>query len=591
MPKISRSRFIKQSFGLGAAVSLPLFAQDLFSQTSPVNTAIDTGLMQRLIQANDQQAARLLQMTAQSPFSRRTGYDLATLTAAYCAAGSRYYQNTTVVTALEKLAQQLLSVQAADGTVDIGNLESPPDTAFLLEPVCAAASLLNQQQAAALQQVKADLKKFILKAGEALSTGGIHTPNHRWVVSAALARIHTLYPNAKYLDRINDWLDEGVFIDEDGNFPERSRNYAIVEDGSLLTIARLLNRPRLLEPVRKNLEATYYYMEPDGDLVVNDSRRQDQYTAKTIVSYYPVYRYMAIYDRSGLFAAITQLIEGMKGFEEEILNRLLFTFLEDPLLQKELPAASPLPLNYEKLFRQANLLRMRRGPVTATLFGGVDWPLVIASGRSNSPNFYAFRKGNAVLKYMRLSTSFFSTGYFYSEGIQKVGNSYVLHKKLDVPYYQPLLKNKRNAKGDYKLSPSIDDRFWNKMDFSNRPVSNVKTLQTTIRFSDKAGSNELLFEVSGQPGVAVTIELCFQEGGKLTGVAEGANQNFFLEQGMGEYTWGNDTIRFGPGTVRHKTIINLEGERYSTHFGSLRTPGMHVYLTGVTPFSHSLTFS
>lgn len=591
MPKISRSRFIKQSFGLGALISLTPFTQDLFSQTGSVDTSIDTGLLQRLVQANDQQAARLLQITAQSPFSRRTGYDLATLTAAYCAAGSRYHQNATVVTALEKLAQQLLGVQAADGTVDIGNLESPPDTAFLLEPVCAAAHLLNQQQAAALQQVKADLRKFILKAGDALSTGGIHTPNHRWVVSAALARIHTLYPNTKYLDRINDWLDEGVFIDEDGNFPERSRNYAIVEDGSLLTIARLLNKPRLLEPVRRNLEATYYYMEPDGDLVVNDSRRQDQYTAKTIVSYYPVYRYMAIYDRSGLFAAITVLIEGMKGFEEEILNRLLFAFLEDPLLQKELPAASPLPLNYEKFFRQANLLRMRRGPVTATLFGGVDRPLIIASGRSNSPNFYAFRKGDAVLKYMRLSTSFFSTGYFYSEGIQREGNSYVLHKKLDVPYYQPLPKNKRNAKGDYKLSPSIDDRFWNKMDFSNRPVSNVKTLQTTIRFSDKAGSNELLFEVSGQPGVAVTIELCFQEGGKLTGVAEGANQNFFLEQGTGEYTWGNDTIRFGPGTVRHKTITNLEGERYSTHFGSLRTPGMHVYLTGVTPFSHSLNFS
>lgn len=579
---------------MGASVlfSLPPFAQQLFSQTNKSARAVDTGFLQRLTQANDQQAARLLQTDgAQSPFSRRTGYDLATLTAAYCAAGSTYHGSEAVVASLQKLTQQLLRVQAADGTVDIGNLESPPDTAFLLEPVCAAAYLLNQQSSAALQSVKSDLKTFILKAGDALTTGGVHTPNHRWVVSAALARIYTLYPQPKYLQRINDWLDEGVFIDEDGNFPERSRNYAIVEDGSLLTIARLLNKSNLLVPVRKNLETTYYYMEPNGDLVVNDSRRQDQYTSKTIVSYYPVYRYLAIRDQNKLFAAIAKQIESMRGFEEEIVSRSLFAFLEDPLLQKELPVSSELPVNYEKLFHQSKLLRIRHGSQTATVFGGVDWPLIIASGRSNSPNFFSFRKGDAILKYMRLSTSFFSTGYFYSEGITKEGNNYVLHKKLDVPYYQPLPKNKRNPQGDYKLSPSIDDRFWNKMDFSNRPVSNIKTLLTTIRFTEKEGGIEAKFEVGGQANVPVTIELCFQEGGKFTGVSEGGNQNFFLEGGTGEYTLGNDSIRFGPGTLRHKMITNLEGERYSTHFGSLRTSGMHAYLTGITPFNHTLVFS
>src|SRR5207253_2840769 len=134
----------------------------------------------------------------------------------------------------------------------------------------------------------------------------------------------------------------------------------------------------------------------------------------------------------------------------------------DPELQQALPAATPLPVSYEKFFAASNLLRIRRNDSTTTLFGGADWPIIIASGRSNSPNFFAFRKGDALLKYMRLSSNFFTMGYFYSEGVRKEGSKYVLHKKLSVPYYQPLPKNLRNAQGDYKLSPSVDDRFWNK---------------------------------------------------------------------------------------------------------------------------------
>ena len=356
-------------------------------------------------------------------------------------------------------------------------------------------------------------------------------------------------------------------------------------------MGRLLNRPALLDPVRKNLELTYYYMEPNGDLVTTDSRRQDQYSSKTIVSYYILYRHLAIQDNNSRFGAIARLIENMKGFDEEVLNTSLFHFLEIPLLQQELPVGIPPPVNYEKLVTGSNLLRIRRGNTTTTLFGGIDWPIIIASGRSNSPNFYSYRKGNAILKYMRLSLNFFSMGYFYSEGLTRNGNNYVLHKKLEVPYYQPLPRNLRKPDGDYKLSPSIDGRFWNKMDFENRPISNVKSLDVTVSFLETNGKNELTFHITGQVGVPVTIELCFKEGGKLSGVSDGGNGNSLLEKGDGQYEFEGDVIQFGPGTFSHRSINNLEGERYSTHFGSLRTEGMHVYLTGVTPFDHKLVFS
>ncbi|MCW3089881.1 MAG: hypothetical protein JWP81_950 [Ferruginibacter sp.] len=66
--------------------------------------------------------------------------------------------------------------------------------------------------------------------------------------------------------------------------------------------------------------------------------------------------------------------------------------------------------------------------------------------------------------------------------------------------------------------------------------------------------------------------------------------NSFLETGYGEFQSGADTIRFGPGKVSHKLIKGLAGERYSTHFGNLRTEGKHGYLTGETPFNHKFSF-
>ena len=84
-------------------------------------------------------------------------------------------------------------------------------------------------------------------------------------------------------------------------------------------------------------------MEPDGELVSVDSRRQDQYAARNISLFYLQYRYMAIRDNNNNFAAIAKQIAGMKDFREAVLDMSLFYFMENSSLQKELPAADRLP--------------------------------------------------------------------------------------------------------------------------------------------------------------------------------------------------------------------------------------------------------
>jgi len=587
MEKINRHQFLQQTLVLSAGVALKPVGYAFFNKKGKTDP-----LFKRMVIANDARVLKFLQSPVTEIYSNRTAFEFAILSASFAAEASAYFQHPEIVTVLDKLSVVLTNAQSEDGTISMGNLESPPDTGFLLAPVCAAFHILSEHQIAELVPVLERMKVFILKAGNALKTGGIHTPNHRWVVSAALAQINQLFPDKSYVSRIDDWLGEGIYQDQDGHFPERSINYAVVENRSFLTIGRLLNRPALFEPVRKNLQMTYYYMDPDGSLVTTDSRRQDQYETRNIITWYSLYRYLAIKDQNKKFAAITRFIEGLDNFEENILSQSLYQFLDNPLLQEELPESEALPVVYEKMFSSSKLARIRNENKSITLFGGVDWPFIIASGRSNSPNFFAYRNGNAVLKYLRLSTDFFSTGYFYSNTLEKQNGAYILQQKREVPYYQPLPKEQRKPDGEYALTPSIDGRFWNKMAFDKRPVSNIKTLETKVLVTVNAGAAILEIEVAGMKGVEVTLELCFKEGGQLSGVVkkENSGEDFYLERGEGVYEYKGDRIRFGPGIAAVKKSEYLDGEMYSSHFGTLRTKGNHVYLTGITPFKHQLNF-
>lgn len=582
MNPISRKSFLKQSAALSV---LPFFGMPNLSRN------IHDPAFNEIVKANNEEVKKLLAGFKNEivDVRRSLGFDFANITAAYIEPSSVYHSKDELVLVLNRILTFLVKNQNPDGTLDLGNLASPPDTAFIFEPICAAAFILKGNTSPVFKGTQALLKTFITQAAEGLRVGGVHTPNHRWVISAALARAHAVYPNQGYVDRIEQWLSEVVYMDADGHYLERSMIYAKVVNTSLLAIARVLNKPELFDLVRRNLSMTYYYMETNGDLVSFDSRRQDQFMQVNNLDYYLDYRYMAIKDQSGVFSAIATSIESVAGFNEKVLLELLFYYQEVPLYKQNLPKLKALDTNFERFFETTNLVRIRRGDTTSTIFGGTDQPLVIASGRSSSPNIFSFRKGEAILKYLRFSTSFFSTGYFRSQGIKKDGDTYVLSQKIEAPYYQPLPDNLKKADGDYTHSESTDGRFWNKMDFQNRPQSNVQHLETQILVKEKEGKHELEFKVDGTKGVYVTIELCFKEGGQLLGIKPiDGEGNFALEQSEGTYVYGKDKIKFGPGTFKHNRLRGIEGEKYTSHFGTLRTEGMHVFLTGITPFSHVL---
>lgn len=594
---MSRGEFLRLgSLSLaGALVSDIAFANDFFSNSSGAKE--DTLLMKKLILNNDAKVKSLLDKT---PIDSAIGTNsfrsiagsISVMAASISNSASEYYKSRLVADKMDQSIDVLLKKQYPDGTLDAGgNMQSPPDTAFILEYMCPAATVLNLEKQKDFEALRAKLKKFILNAGEAMITGGVHTPNHRWVICAALANINSLYPDSRYIQRINEWLAEGIDINEDGDYSERSGVYSAVIDKALITMARLLHKPELLEIVSKNLTACYYHTETNGDLVTVNSKRQDQFMNLTVIKFYQQYRYMAVHTNNPVFAQMVNLIENLPAFTAEVLSDSLVFFMENEELRKPISVEGKTANDFEKFFAVSNLARIRRGKTSVTLFGGNDKPIMVVSGRSSNPNFLMYRKGDAILKYMRLSSSFFRLGYFSSDGIVKEGNKYILKETKEGDYYQPLAKEFLKADGDYKLSESPDDRFWNKMDFDSRTKSNVKKQVTVIEITENNGTLDLDFKVDGPPNVEVTIEMCFKEGSSIAGVEMDEKNNYFLKSEMGSLSAGSDAIQFGPGKCEHLNVENLDSEEYTYHQGSLRTRGEYVYITGFTPFHHKMTIS
>src|SRR5262245_1160763 len=155
----------------------------------------------RLLKSSNESVGRMLQesQSARQPRGGRgggvggRGGNVAALAAAYCAPETGYHRSESLIHLMESASRAFVAAQNADGTLDAGNLASPPDTGFVIEALAASLAVLRQLDDPRLTPTRDTLSKFLLSAGEALVSGGVHTPNHRWVVCHALARIHSLF--------------------------------------------------------------------------------------------------------------------------------------------------------------------------------------------------------------------------------------------------------------------------------------------------------------------------------------------------------------------------------------------------------------
>ena len=199
---------------------------------------------------------------------------------------------------MDTLLDALADRQNPSGLYDIGNLDSPPDTSFVISDLGLGYDLLRQDAQPATVAAREKYAAIMRRSARSLAEGGVHTPNHRWEICKALAHLNHLWPSRLLMARINDWLGEGIDQDAEGEYSERSPNYASeVTNRSLVTIARLADKPRLLGNVRRNLAMTLYRLEVNGEVETVQSRRQDQTGIQDVWKYLMHFRELALRDR------------------------------------------------------------------------------------------------------------------------------------------------------------------------------------------------------------------------------------------------------------------------------------------------------
>ncbi|MCP5110396.1 MAG: hypothetical protein GY953_06135, partial [bacterium] len=198
--------------------------------------------------------------------------------AAFFHSDSEFHRDGELRRRLRLAADHLRRVQTGDGNIDllVTNFNSPPDLGFVMRNVGPAALLARANGDA---EALGWLESFVRKGGGALARGGVHTPNHRWVVCSALAYVHALFPDASYVRRIDQWFAEGIDIDDDGQYSEQSTTvYNAITNSALVELVLNQGRKEPLEAVRRNLETMLHLLHPGGEVVTEISHRQDQNT-------------------------------------------------------------------------------------------------------------------------------------------------------------------------------------------------------------------------------------------------------------------------------------------------------------------------
>ncbi|MEI5523061.1 hypothetical protein WB401_05085 [Streptomyces brasiliscabiei] len=525
---------------------------------------------------------------------RGLAWRVKTLVAAYRSPHSALHGSERAVAAARTHLRALRAAQTTTGLFAGGdNVQSPPDSAFTVNDVCDA-HVLAAGAGPELRDVTAALADIAGAATGSLLTGGVHTPNHRWELCAALARLHRSFPDDRLLDRVAQWLAEGVDIDPDGLYSERSANYAAhVSNPSLMLLSEVLGRADLLDAVARNLTTTLDLIRPDGTVETVHSRRQDQHQPFPLAPYLPHYRLLAIRTGRGDFARAARLAASAGIDDPDLLAQTLLT----PDLCRTLPAPDEETLPRETYLTTARLAARASATAHTVVYGGSDVPRHrrVRSGLACNPTFLRLFAGDAVLDAVRLSRGFFDLGPFRAADVeQPADHRYRLTETLTAAYYQPLPEGERRDDGAYRL---VDDgRFSASMAFPDRPRDEVSHT-TRVDVDLREDGADLRIDISG-PRVPWALELTFRPGGVPEGAVPIGDGRWCLTTGPMTYRVGDDEIlveadlRAGEplaGPDRADVLRYDPGQDHTVVGGTDATTGNRVYVGGLGP--HTVTLA
>jgi len=308
---------------------------------------------------------------------------------------------------LRAAMQFLVNRQHADGRMDLAGFYSPNEAGFPVAGLALAWENLGKLRGDPLADVRETLRNFLLKSTEAVLQGDAYTANHRWAAAcAALASVHRLWPDRRYLDKIESYLEDGIDCDADGCwFEERSPNYNDVANSGMLVLADCLGRPEFLEPVIRSHEFALHTLQPNGEADSSFSHRADRAASGLRATSLGVARRVALITGDGRFTSLTRHVWAQGSDGTNNLIPYLFDLMMHP---GDLPQPVPLSSRYKKRFASIPMVRERRGETSLTVTADrgnhyFDTVLDQWGGRKCNDDWLHLHHGYVVLQSLQLA--------------------------------------------------------------------------------------------------------------------------------------------------------------------------------------------
>ena len=460
------------------------------------------------------------------------------LTEAYSNPNSRYHRSDAVVDSI-RLALEASEdrFQYEDGSIDSGSdKQNAANAAFATGGIHQIWERWQNIEHPLSGEIIDRCRRILVKFGLSCRTMGVFTPNHRWVACAAMAIVNEVEPDEQLVAKIDDYLSDGIDQDADGFYSEYSPMYAMLCNMCFLQVAKRLDRPELLIPVRKNLELLLSLCHPGGQVASEFSVRAD--TGKLGVLNALVE--MGVLDRRGEYLTIARehLDRQLRTLDERLdeakvdgsnsFGALLGETAELMALAV-LPATEvetkAVPDNYRLrtsafINRQRTTIRIRRGKLSVT-----------AVGRNDFSNLVAFRYGDAIVDGMRI-----------------MYNYYGMHGAID--------ENLPEEDGEIVFSGSFTEYIDGPT--PERRIDHKPELHYRLGISEIGGGLALSFKAQARHKVSIQLEFAarpegrLEIGGQTTPLLDG--ERHYLN-GPASIVNGTDALEFGGDlVVQHREL-------------------------------------
>lgn len=468
--------------------------------------------------------------------------------AMHCASGyfcrdSRYYKDESVLDLINGYLDFYLRTVRENGTGDclISDFFTP--SSFEGINVARTYKMFDKHSETDSElATKEKIYKALDIMGNGLINGGHRTPNHRWMMAASAANIYNITGNEKLKELAERYLDEGIDIDEYGEFTERSPGmYNEVNDRALFELAREMGRDDLYDHLRANMDLLFKYIEPDGTIFTQNSARKDKGETDPGMAWYPsvyfnIYLQGAYFLGDGRYAAFAKQIMEQVLREGRAVPDVLWLYMLYEELKDFEPEIGELDANYEMYNPVSSIYRKVEDDFSVSVIG-------------NNANFLFIQKGE-IKCYARLCASFFMLAQFKPEKVQKAGDDLILTFSAEDKYWKAF---------EQKPPSSV----WKDMDHASRKTCNHQKLTITARVRITGKNVNLNIRTEGTDRVPFKAEFVVTGGSDVYNeyfTAMGVPGQYILPHtGMVNVKYKKDKLSIGPAFKEHTYTTNMRG--------------------------------